>query len=154
MRARPSPAPSEKGNSFPEKPEIVVFEILRDSVCSECGEELWKGRLLRMEDDRPFCMTCADLAHLIFVPRGDAAITRRASKYSTLRAVVVRFSRARRRYERQGILVEEAALSRAEQECLADDPARDRERERRAMRAAMLDAVALWIARSHGRIGV
>jgi hypothetical protein len=48
--------------------------------------------------------------------------------------VVVRFSRARRRYERQGILVEEAALERAEVECLADDEARARRRARDAER--------------------
>jgi hypothetical protein len=34
--------------------------------------------------------------------------------------VVVRFSRARKRYERQGILVEEAALEQAEAQCLDD----------------------------------
>jgi hypothetical protein len=35
-------------------------------------------------------------------------------------AVVVRFSRSRKRYERQGILVERAALERAGQECAED----------------------------------
>lgn len=85
-------------------------------------------------------MSCADLAHLVFLPSGDAALTRRASKYSGLRAVLVRFSRARKRYERQGILVEEQALARAEQECLADADARERQWERRAEREQRLDA--------------
>ena len=40
----------------------------------------------------------------------DAALTLRAKKNSRLSAVVVRFSRARKRYERQGILVAEDAL--------------------------------------------
>ena len=53
--------------------DIVVFEILRDSTCAECGEELGKGQLLRLEKERPLCMACADLAHLLFLPRGDAA---------------------------------------------------------------------------------
>lgn len=119
--------------------EIVVFEILRDSACSECGDELGKGRWLRLEEGQPLCMSCADLAHLVFVPAGNAALTRRASKHSKLRAVLVRFSRARKRYKRQGILVEEAALLRAEQECLADADARARARERRAEREATLD---------------
>ena len=119
--------------------DIVVFQILRDSECAECGEWLGKGRLLRLENERPLCMSCADLAHLVFLPSGDAALTRRASKYSKLRAVLVRFSRNRKRYERQGILVEEAALRQAEQECLADADARSRARERRAERAAKLD---------------
>ena len=84
-------------------------------------------------------MTCADLAHLVFVPAGDAALTRRASKYSSLRAVLVRFSRSRKRYERQGILVEEDALARAERECLADADARARAAERRAERELAID---------------
>jgi hypothetical protein len=75
-------------------------------------------------------MVCADLDHLVFLPRGDTALTRRARKHSSLSAVVVRFSRARRRYERQGVLVEEAALEQAERECLADADQRSAQRER------------------------
>ena len=86
-------------------------------------------------------MSCADLAHLVCLPRGDAALTRRASRYSSLKAVVVRFSRSRNRYERQGVLVEEAALARAELECLADSDARARARERRAERDAEIDKI-------------
>ncbi len=122
-----------------ERDEIVVFEILRDSKCAECGDELGARRWLRVERERPLCLSCADLAHLVFLPRGDAAVTRRASKYSTLKAVLVRFSRGRKRYERQGILVEESAVARAEQECLADADARARMRERNAERRAAAD---------------
>jgi len=129
-----NPSPNDS-----KSPDIVVFEILRDSACAECGEELWKGSFLRLEKERPLCMSCADLAHLVFLPSGDAALTRRASRYSALRAVVVRFSRSRNRYERQGLLVEEAAVAQAEQECLADSDARERARERRAEREALLD---------------
>ena len=120
--------------------DIVVFEILRDSACAECGEELLRGQWLRLEKERPLCLGCADLAHLVFLPSGDAALTRRAGRYSTLKAVVVRFSRARNRYERQGVLVEEEALAKGEAECLADAEARGRARERRAEREAMVDA--------------
>ncbi len=83
-----------------------------------------------MEDDAPLCLTCADVDHLVFLPAGDAALTRRARKGSGLSAVVVRFSRARKRYERQGILVEEHALQEAEASCLADAEARARRRAR------------------------
>ena len=120
--------------------EIVVFSIIRDSVCAECGEDVGKGCFLRMEAERPLCLGCADLDHLVFLPRGDAALTRRANRYSTLRAVVVRFSRSRKRYERQGILVEDAALTRAEQECLSDAEARQLARERGTERRQQLDA--------------
>ena len=120
--------------------EIVVFWIIRDSVCAECGEELGKGRFLRMEAERPLCLACADLDHLVFLPSGDAALTRRATRNSTLRAVVVRFSRTRTRFERQGVLVEESALTRAEEECLSDAQARHLARERTAERRQELDA--------------
>ena len=36
--------------------DIVVFSILRDSTCAECGAELWKGSFLKMEKDRPLCL--------------------------------------------------------------------------------------------------
>ncbi len=71
-----------------------------------------------MEKDRPLCLARADLDHLVFLPRGNTALTRRARKYSTLSPVVVRFSRSRKRYERQGVLVEEQALGQAEHECM------------------------------------
>lgn len=85
------------------------------------------------------CLSCADLDHLLFLPAGDAALTRRSRKYSTLSAVVLQWSRARKRYERQGLLVEAEALERAEQECLADSEARERRRQREAERRAELD---------------
>lgn len=85
-------------------------------------------------------MACADLDHLVFLGRGDAALTRRANRYSTLRAVVVRFSRSRKRYERQGVLVEEQALARAERECLSDAEVRQLARKRAAERRQELDA--------------
>lgn len=48
--------------------------------------------------------------------------------------MILRFSRARKRYERQGLLVEEAALQQAEQECAADAPERAAQRELAAER--------------------
>jgi hypothetical protein len=80
----------------------------------------------------PRCLDCADLGHLVFLPRGDTALTRRSREESALSAVVVRFNRRRGRYERQGVLVEEAGLARAEERCLADAEARRRRRVRDA----------------------
>ena len=95
-----------------------MFDISRDSKCADCGKDLLARKFLFMESERPLCLSCADLDHLVYLHRGDTALTRRARKHSALSAVVVRFSRARKRYERQGVLVEETALERAEQECL------------------------------------
>jgi len=139
VKATPDTGPAGSRRVGADPRDIVVFWIVRDSACAECGSELWKGRFLRMEGGRPLCLACADLDHLVFLGRGDTALTRRASKYSTLRAIVVRFSRSRKRYERQGVLVEESALERAERECLADAAARERARERAAERREELD---------------
>jgi hypothetical protein len=110
--------------------DIVVFSILKPSTCAECGTELMKGSLLRMEKQKPLCLECADLDHLVFLPRGDVALTRRSRKHSVLSAVVVRFSRSRKRYERQGLLVESGALERAQEECLSDEGKRRIAREK------------------------
>ncbi len=118
-------------------PELVVVSPVKEWTCSTCGRK--DGRWLIMEDPGPVCMACADMDHLVFLPSGDAALTRRAKQNSRLSAVVVRFSRARKRYERQGILINEEALERAEQECLADDESRARRRERDAARRADAD---------------
>ncbi len=120
-------------------PERVVFQILRDSRCSECGIELEQGDLLYMEADQPLCLACAGLGDLEYLPAGDAALTRRAAKHSARTAVVVRFSRSRGRYERQGILIEERALRRAEEDCALDADERANERERRASHLAEQD---------------
>jgi hypothetical protein len=73
------------------------------------------------------------------LPSGDIALTRRAKKYSGLTAVVLQWSRARKRYERQGLLVEEAGLEKAEAECLSDAEARERNRMRAALSRAEED---------------
>lgn len=108
-------------------PDLVVISPLNDWTCTTCSGT---GNHLMMEDAGPVCMGCADLDHLVFLPSGDAALTRRAKKASRLSAVVVRFSRTRHRYERQGALVEEEALTLAEEACLADEEVRRRRRER------------------------
>jgi hypothetical protein len=110
----------------------VVVSALKAWTCAVCGTG--ERDLLVMDDRGPNCLECADLAHLVFLARGDTALTRRARKHSGLSAVVVRFSRARGRYERQGVLVESGALVQAEDECLADSDVRARRREREAER--------------------
>jgi hypothetical protein len=137
MHYAPADLPDRKAARLAEKlgkaPDLVVFEkVSEEGRCGECGTELARGGLLFMEMGRPLCLACADLDHLVFLPAGDMALSRRARKHSPLSAVVVRFSRSRRRYERQGLLVGESALARAEQECAADAPERALARERAA----------------------
>jgi hypothetical protein len=123
-----------------KKSDLKVFITTGEASCSECGEDLGrKAWITLVEDKGALCLACADLDHLVFLPAGDAALTRRSRKHSTLCAVVLRWSRARKRYERQGLLVEEEALDQAEEECLADADVRARRREREAVRRAELD---------------
>jgi len=167
-----------KGGSQSDSKDIVVFMVRQETKCAECGRELFSGNLLRLEGERPLCLDCADLGHLEFLASGNTALTRRATKHSPLRAVVVRWARARNRYERQGILVTPAAIERAEAECLADEDRRVRQRERAAaMRevedrdyeaavtgklrelfpgcpAVEAERIASWTCRKHsGRVG-
>jgi hypothetical protein len=129
--------PAPQGERMAAAPDLVVVQPVKDWSCAECGHT---GDLLIMDGDGPLCLTCADLDHLVFLPAGDAALTRRAKKGSGLSAVVVRWNRARKRHERQGILVEEPALGQAEQQCPADEDARMRRRERDRERRADWDA--------------
>jgi len=92
-----------------------------------------KATSIPLYKGQPLCLACADLDELVFLPAGDTALTRRARKHSSLAAVVVRFSRARKRHERQGLLVTEEALARAEDECAADAPERAAARSRAAL---------------------
>jgi len=72
----------------------------------------WRqGQVEYMENPGPACLRCAGLGDLEFLPAGDALPTRRVKANSARFAVVVRFSRSRRRYERQGLLVEPQALN-------------------------------------------
>jgi len=121
---------SDRNSQSSQNHDLVVFSIINPSVCSDCGAELARGSFLKMEKQKPVCLECADLDHLVFLQRGDVALTRRSRKYSTLSAVVVKFSRSRRRYERQGLLVESEALARAENECAGDEADRKISRQR------------------------
>jgi hypothetical protein len=61
-------------------PDLVVVQALGTFTCAACGRT--DGDLLMMEDADPVCLTCADLDHLVFLPAGDAALTRRARQAS------------------------------------------------------------------------
>jgi len=109
-----SPALSEKKRArMAEKtdrpPELVAVMPLKPGwKCHRCGGT---GRLLVMEDQGPACLRCVGMDDLEFVQSGDALLTRRLKARSTRGAVIVRFSRSRKRYERQGILVETQILA-------------------------------------------
>ena len=115
--------------------EPVVFISDRESFCGECHENLGNHAWITLDrDESALCLECSDLSHLEFLPPGDRALTLRSKKYSSLYAVVLKWNRRRKRYERQGILVEEEAIEKAEAECLKDADVRERRRIREAER--------------------
>ena len=114
-----------------EQAELKVFISNRDSVCGECNENLGSHAWIFLTREKgALCLSCADLDQLEFLPSGNMALTLRAKKYSTLYAVVLRWSGARKHYERQGLLVQKEALEKAEAECLKDEEKRYQRRLR------------------------
>jgi len=127
-------------NKKSDDDELKVFITNRESKCDECKEDLGHHPWIVLRGEKgAVCLTCADLDHLVFLPSGDMALTRRSRKYSRLSAVVLKWSRARRRYERQGLLVENDALERAERECEGDAAQREIRRGQAALRRSELD---------------
>lgn len=123
------------------KADLKVYITAGEARCDECGEGLGRHAwIVLTEERRALCLTCADLDHLVFLPAGDAALTRRVRQHSRLWALVLKWSAARKRYEREGLLVENEALTLAESECEADAATRAIRRAQAAHRLAELDA--------------
>jgi hypothetical protein len=131
--------------------ELKVFISRRESVCSECKGNLGSDAWIFLNREKgALCLTCADLNHLEYLPSGDKALTIRAKKYSSLYAVVLRWSRTRKQYERQGLLVQKEAIEKAEEECLKDAELREHRRLREEEKHEQLDEV--FIANFAARI--
>jgi len=120
--------------------QLKVFVAGREAKCDKCGNKLGKKAWIILKDNNVVrCLKCAGINKLVFLPAGDVAMTRRAKKYSALSAIVVKWQPTRRRYERQGLLVEEQAIKRATEECHADAGKRKRRQAKVAVRTAELD---------------
>jgi len=95
-------------------PDLVMIRPLNSEwKCHRCGGT---GDLLVMENPGPACLGCVGLDGLEFLPAGDALLSRLVKVKSTTCAVIVSFSRSRRRYERQGLLVEPLALANVQRD--------------------------------------
>jgi hypothetical protein len=101
----------EKENRPPDL--VAILPLNHEWKCHRCGGT---GDLLVMDGPGPACLRCVGLDDLELLSAGNALLTRRAKAKSERHPVVVRFSRTRRRYERQGLLVEPQALAQAQRE--------------------------------------
>lgn len=114
-----SPALSEQRRRNLEElltqaPETVVFQIVQNLLCSKCRRRLPQDTFVLQEAGEPVCLPCAHLDDLAFLPTGNPSLTKRSAKHSKRTAQVMRFSATRGQFERVGILVEKAALEKAE----------------------------------------
>jgi predicted CXXCH cytochrome family protein len=120
--------------------DLKVFISNRESVCSECHENLGsQAWIFLTREQEALCLSCADMDHLEFLPSGDKALTLRARKYSSLNAIVLKWSKARKHYERQGLLVQKDAIEKAEEECLKIEDIRERRKLREAEKRELAD---------------
>lgn len=103
---------------------LVVFAVRReDSRCSLCDDDStsWYRLVPNARGGQDaVCTVCSGLDDLVLLPTGDARLTRRVKGRSTRSAALVSWARARKRYERDGWLVEEAAIEEALHELHAE----------------------------------
>jgi len=64
-RKTKAPPPAAGAPAITSERELVVFFVRRTARCVECDAEIGPGELLRLEDKRPLCLTCADLDQLV-----------------------------------------------------------------------------------------
>lgn len=129
---------------------VVWISHREGEHCAGCRAETPKGTFIVITAELGVrCLGCAGLADLEYLPAGDTALTRRALALSSRSAVVVRLSRARKRHERQGVLLEASALAAARQACARDADRRAAARESRHARAEgeQVEYVARFAAR-------
>lgn len=129
------PAVERQRGSRPPGRRVVWISHRDGDRCEGCGAEITRGTFLLVSRETGIrCLGCAGLADLVYLLAGDPALTRRAVVLSSRSATVVKFSRTRKRHERQGVLVEEVALERAKEECEKDRARRETVQVRRRAR--------------------
>lgn len=100
-----------------------VFISRKERVqCRECGSIIPRGGrvVTESENGKGYCLACAGVLLLAFLPSGDVAMTRRSKKYSKHCFVLQEWNQRRKRYERRGQYVETIAIEKARAECEGD----------------------------------
>ena len=124
----------------PEDDSLAVFYSEHDQKCAECNRDIETHSLIFNKTvNGAICLACAGLDGLVILPSGNTALTVRSRKYSKRSAVILRYNKARKRFERQGVLVEEKSLEQAKLDCEADAEKRAIQRNKSAVRRDKLD---------------
>src|SRR5581483_8057781 len=97
-----------------KKKQQVVYRLVRAARCYNCDAKLEPAALAKLlhgdEEKELYCISCAGLGALEFLPSKNARLTNLAKKYSTQSFVVMQWSALWKTYERQGLLVEPDAI--------------------------------------------
>jgi hypothetical protein len=109
--------------------------------CITCGKPIPLGKsfVAESENHKGTCFACSPFVGYVMLPPGNVAMTRRSKKHSTLCGVVLAWNQRRKRYERQGQLVEEIAIEKARLECEKDQTIRDKKNKKAAITRKIKD---------------
>jgi hypothetical protein len=111
-------------NSTAKPGKQMVYALSKPARCYRCDTKLERGEIVKLErndeDKEVLCRKCAGLEGLEVLPKGDAKLTRLASKYSTTQFVIMQWSQLWKSYERVGMLVEAQALAKAKAEAIKE----------------------------------
>lgn len=99
---------------------LSAYLLSRDSRCYECDKKLLAGEVAKLihdsEERELFCAKCSQLDKLEVLNKGNAKLTRLASKYSQVKYTLLKWSPLWKAYERQGLLLEPEAIAKAKSE--------------------------------------
>lgn len=119
-----------------------IFLTKKETLkCSKCRKSIALGQayVAESEKHKGTCFACSPFSGLSFLKPGNAALTRRSKKHSTLCGVVFEWNRRRKRFERRGQYVEASAIIQAEKECAEDAADRQLKNQKAALVRAEKD---------------
>jgi len=106
--------------SEPSLSSKQAYLLSRKARCHNCDRQLVINEIVKLKHDSEerelLCAKCAGLDNLTVLKKGNAKLTRLASKYSTVKYTLLKWSELWKAYERQGLLLEPEALKKAQEE--------------------------------------
>lgn len=123
---------------------LTKKEKLKCKLCAK-SIPLGKAFVAESEKHKGTCFSCSSFVGYILLPPGDAAMTRRSKKHSSLCGVVLFWNQRRKRYERKGQLVEESAIEKARLECEKDREVRAIKNKKAAEVRAIQDKIYIQV---------
>ena len=111
--------------------------------CSHCKKPVRFGEayVAETENHRGTCFTCSPFVKTTFLEPGNAALTRRSKKHSSVCGILFQWNKRRKRFERKGQYVEAKAIELAQKECEADAQKRAVSNEKAAIKRTAEDKI-------------